>query len=154
MAGYLRKLISLEQALKDVIRDLKDHGLKEATNKSESHFRKCSDEKDKDHNIHHKDSIEIDRYCMKRGLGHPMLTSHQTILDAADKSTTNVDSASNTLINIGSRIGRLMDTTQKAMDPEGEQGQNLSQKEKDHIHKAIKEVEDKILNLKMIVDNS
>ena len=83
-----------------------------------------------------------------------MLTSHETILDAADKSTTNVDSVSNTLINIGSRIGRLMDTTQKAMDPEGEEGQNLSQKEKDHIHKAIKEVEDKILNLKMIVDNS
>ena len=154
MAGYLRKLISLEQALKEAIRDLKDRGLKEATNKSESHFRKCSDEKDKDHNIHHKDSIEIDRYCMKRGLGHPMLTSHQTILDAADKSITNVDSGSNTFINFGSRIGRLMDTTQKAMDPEGEEGQNLSQKEKDHIHKAIKEVEDKILNLKMIVDNS
>jgi hypothetical protein len=54
MAGYLRKLISLEQALKEVIRDLKDSGLKEATNKSESHFRKCSDEKDKDHNIHHQ----------------------------------------------------------------------------------------------------
>ena len=152
MAGYLRKLISLEVALKEVVRDLKEAGLKEATNKSESHFRKCSDEKDKDHNIHHKDSIEIDKLCMKKGLGHPMLTSHQTILDAFDKSTTNTDGVSNTLINIGSRIGRLMETTQKAVDPEGEEGQNLSQKEKDQIHKAIKEVEDKILNLKMIVD--
>ena len=154
MAGYLRKLISLEIALKNAINDLKDKRLREATGKSESHFRKCSDEKNSDNNIHHKDSIEIDKYCMIRGLGHPMLTSHQTILEAADKSTTNVDSVSNTLINIGSRIGRLMDTTQKEMDPEGEEGQNLSQKEKDQIHKAIKEVEDKILNLKMIVDNS
>ena len=91
---------------------------------------------------------------MKKGLGHPMLTSHQTILDAADKSTTKVDGVSNTLINIGSRIGRLMDATQKAVDPKGEEGRNLSQKEKDQIHKAIKDVEDKILNLKMIVDNS
>ena len=154
MAGYLRKLISLEQALQEVIRDLKDEGLRKATNKSESHFRKCSDEKDKDHNIHHKDSIEIDKICIKKGLGHPLLTAHQTILDATDKSLSGADSVSNTLINIGSRIGRLMETTQDATSPEGEKGVNLSEREKGQIHKAIKEVEDKILNLKIIIDKN
>ena len=43
MAGYLRKLISLENALKNAINDLKDDGLKKATGKSASHFRKCTD---------------------------------------------------------------------------------------------------------------
>ena len=148
----IRKFASVEQALSYLLKELDGEEIQQATSKSVDYFRKCSDEKDKDHNIHHKDSIEIDKLCMKKGLGHPMLTSHETILDAFDKSTTNTDGVSNTLINIGSRIGRLMETTQKAVDPEGEEGQNLSQKEKDQIHKAIKEVEDKILNLKMIVD--
>ena len=48
MAGYLRKLISLENALKNAINDLKDEGLKEATGKSASHFRKCTDLNNKD----------------------------------------------------------------------------------------------------------
>ena len=38
MAGYLRKLVSLEQALKQEIRDLGDEGIKEVTNKSHSHL--------------------------------------------------------------------------------------------------------------------
>ena len=73
MAGYLRKLISLENALKNAINDLKDEGLKEATGKSESHFRKCTDEQDLDHNIHHLDAVKLDIEFRRRKLGSPML---------------------------------------------------------------------------------
>ena len=59
MAGYLRKLISLENALKNAINDLKDEGLKEATGKSESHFRKCTDENNKDNNIITKTQLKL-----------------------------------------------------------------------------------------------
>ena len=76
MSGYSRKLVSLEIALKEIIKDLKDEGLKKATGKSESHFRKCSDENDTDHNIHHKDSVAIDIECLKRGLGNPIHLLH------------------------------------------------------------------------------
>jgi hypothetical protein len=37
MAGYPRKLLSLELALKEAIKELKEDGLKKATGKSESH---------------------------------------------------------------------------------------------------------------------
>ena len=56
MAGYPRKLLSLELALKNIIKELKKDEIKEITGKSESHFRKCTDEQDLDHNIHHLDS--------------------------------------------------------------------------------------------------
>ena len=59
MSGYSRKLISLEGALKEVIKDLKSEALKDVTGKTESHFRKCSDENDTQ-DIHHIDSIKID----------------------------------------------------------------------------------------------
>ena len=59
MSGYSRKLVSLEITLKEIIKDLKAEALKEITGKSESHFRKCSDENDTQ-DIHHIDSIKID----------------------------------------------------------------------------------------------
>ena len=153
MSGYSRKLISLEGALKEVIKDLKSEALKDATGKSESHFRKCSDENDTQ-DIHHIDSIKIDIECLKRGLGSPMLTAHEDMLEATNPEYKNLDNASNTLINIGAKIGRLMETTQKAINPEGESGQKISETERKHISKAITDVEDKILQLRMIIDRS
>tara|TARA_B100000035_G_scaffold240544_1_gene208869 strand:+ start:1137 stop:1697 length:561 start_codon:yes stop_codon:yes gene_type:complete len=154
MAGYLRKLISLENALKNAINDLKDEGLKEATGKSESHFRKCTDVNNKDNNIHHKDSIEIDKYCLKNGYGNPMLIAHESILEAERIKLNKFEDTSNTLINIGAKIGRLMETTQEAIGDESDLGKKLSQKEKQLIHKSIDEVEEKILQLKIIVDKN
>jgi len=153
MSGYSRKLISLEGALKEVIKDLKSEALKDVTGKTESHFRKCSDENDTQ-DIHHIDSIKIDIECLKRGLGSPMLTAHEDMLEATKSEYKNLDNASNTLINIGAKIGRLMETTQKAINPEGESGQKISETERKHISKAITDVEDKILQLRMIIDRS
>ena len=132
MSGYSRKLISLENTIKEIIKDLKDEGLKSATGKSESHFRKCSDENDTQ-DIHHIDSIKIDIECLKRGLGNPMLSAHEDMLEAINPEYKNLDNASNTLINIGAKIGRLMETTQKAINPKGESGQKISETEKKHI---------------------
>ena len=153
MSGYSRKLVSLEIALKEVIKDLKTDALKDATGKSESHFRKCSDENDSQ-DIHHIDSIKIDIECLKRGLGNPMLTAHEDMLEATNPEYKNLDNASNTLINIGAKIGRLMETTQKAINPKGESGKKISETEKKHISKALNDVEDKILELKLIIERS
>ena len=154
MAGYLRKLVSLEQALKQAIRDLGDEGIKEVTNKSHSHFRKCSDENNPENNIHHKDSVEIDKECLRRGMGQPMLEAHESMLRVADLKLGKLDNASNTLINIGGRIGRLMEPTQKAMSPGSESGSKFSQSEKEKVYKSIKDVEDKILELKALIDKN
>ena len=153
MSGYSRKLVSLESALKEVIKDLKTDALKDATGKSESHFRKCSDENDAQ-DIHHIDSIKIDIECLKRGLGNPMLSAHEDMLEATSPEYKNLDNASNTLINIGAKIGKLMETTQKAIGDDSDLGKKLSQKEKQLIHKSIDEVEEKILQLKVIVDKN
>jgi hypothetical protein len=153
MAGFPRKLLSLELALKEAIKELKEDGLKKATGKSESHFRKCSDLNDQDHNIHHRDSVNIDKYCIQKGLGHPMLTAHESMLDAQAYTGIN-DSVSNTLINIGVRIGRLMEITHQALDPKSQSGQKLSQSEKEKISSQINDVEKKILELKLFIDKN
>ena len=154
MAGYPRKLLSLELALKSVIRELRDEGIKSATSKSESHFRKCSDEQDKDHNIHHMDSVRLDLECRRRKLGNPMLEAHEALLEAEDLKLGKFDSTSNTLIDISAKIGRLMEATKTAISKDSESGTKFSKNEKDKISIAIDEVEKKILTLKKIVDSN
>ena len=151
MSGYSRKLISLEGALKEVIKDLKSETLKDVTGKTESHFRKCSDENDLEHHIYHKDSVNLDITSMRAGKGHPLLTAHETLLNNALKSKNEVENITSTLINMGGRLGNLMDVTNKALDPNGHGGSDITPQEKDRIYKAIKEVEEKIVNLKLSI---
>ena len=51
------------------------------------------------------------------------------------------ENVSNVLINIGGRIGNLMDITQEAINPKSNEGSNITELEKQKIFKAILEVE-------------
>ena len=154
MAGYPRKLLSLELALKNIIKELKKDEIKKITGKSESHFRKCTDEQNFDHNIHHIDSIRLDLEFRRRKLGSPMLEAHESMLEAADLKLGKLDNTSNTLIDISAKIGRLMEATKDAIDVESEGGTKFSKNEKEKINVAIEEVEKKILTLKQIIDSN
>ena len=83
-----------------------------------------------------------------------MLTAHESILETEKIKLNRFEDTSNTLINIGAKIGRLMETTQKAIGDDSDMGKKLSQKEKQLIHKSIDEVEEKILELKIIIDKN
>ena len=61
------------------------------------------------------------------------------------------ENVSGVLINIGGRIGNLMDITQEAIDPASPQGTSVSNQEKQKIFKAVSEVEEKIAKLKLSV---
>ena len=61
------------------------------------------------------------------------------------------ENISNVLINIGGRIGNLMDITQEAIGPSGPAGSNISKKEKQKIFKAVSEVDEKIAKLKLSI---
>ena len=47
-----------------------------------------------------------------------------------------------------------METTKNAMNPSGDSGQKVSDAEKNNISKAISDVEDKILELKLLIDQA
>ena len=123
----IREPVTLEKILQDVIGKLKENEIKEFTGKSISHFRKCSDPGDKDHNLHLSDAIKLDILSLKSQKGSPFLD------------------------NIGGRIGNLMDITEKALHPEGPKGEEISKREKDKIFNAISEVEEKIAKLKLSI---
>ena len=81
----IRKLASIEKGLEEIIKVLSEDEIKKAINKGASYVRKCSDpDKDSDgikRNIDHKDSVQLDLACVRKGISPPLLTSHQYIID-------------------------------------------------------------------------
>ena len=143
--------LTIEKILKDVIVKFKESEIKEFTGKSVSHFRKCSEPSDKDHNLHLTDAIKLDILSLKSQKGTPFLDNISLIVNKEFTDMENLEDVSRNLITIGGRIGNLMDITEKALHPKGPKGEEISKSEKDKIFNAISEVEEKIAKLKLSI---
>ena len=147
----IRNPLSIENVLSSMISKLDEDEVKNLTNKSISHFRKCSDPDDKDHNLYLSDAIKLDIIMQRNSLGTPLMDNFQIMLDEEFKKVNSFENLENTLLKVGGRVGDLMDVVQEAMDPESPLGKDLSKKEKDLIAKSIIELEEKIAKLKMSI---
>ena len=147
----IRNPLSIENVLSNMISKLNEDEVKNLTNKSISHFRKCSDPDDKDHNLHLGDAIKLDIIMQRNSLGTPLMDNFQIMLDEEFKKVNSFENLENTLLKVGGRVGNLMDVVQEAMDPESPLGKDLSKKEKDLIFKSIIELEEKIAKLKISI---
>ena len=147
----IRNPLSIENVLSNMISKLDEDEVKNLTNKSISHFRKCSDPDDKDHNLYLSDAIKLDVIMQRNSLGTPLMDNFQIMLDEEFKKVNSFENLENTLLKVGGRVGNLMDVVQEAMDPESPLGKDLSKKEKDLISKSIIELEEKIAKLKMAI---
>ena len=147
----LRKPLSIEFVLSQVLTKLDEIEIKNSTGKSISHFRKCGDADDKDHNISFSDAIKLDILLQQKKLGTPLLDHFNLKLEYELRKINEYENISNVLINIGGRIGNLMDITQEAIDPASPEGSSITNQEKQKIFKAVSEVEEKIAKLKLSV---
>ena len=147
----IRNPLSIENVLSNMISKLNEDEVKNLTNKSISHFRKCSDPDDKDHNLYLSDAIKLDIIMQRNSLGTPLMDNFQIMLDEEFKKVNSFENLENTLLKVGGRVGDLMDVVQEAMNPDSALGKDLSKKEKDLINKSIIELEEKIAKLKMSI---
>ena len=147
----IKEPLSIEKILKDLIGKLKENEIKEFTGKSVSHFRKCSDPDDKDHNLHYIDAIKLDILMQRRSLGTPFIDNFSLTLEDEFNKVNVYENVASTLIKIGGRVGNLMDITHDAMSLDSPMGKEISKTEKDQIYKAINEVEEKIAKLKLSI---
>ncbi len=147
----IRNPLSIENVLSNMISKLNEDEVKNLTNKSISHFRKCSDPDDKDHNLYLGDAIKLDIIMQRNSLGTPLMDNFQIMLDEEFKKVNSFENLENTLLKVGGRVGDLMDVVQEAMNPDSALGKDLSKKEKDLINKSIIELEEKIAKLKISI---
>ena len=147
----LREPLTIEHILAQVISKLDENEIKNITSKSISHFRKCSDPDYKDHNLHFTDAVMLDILMQRKSLGTPFIDNFSLLLEDEFNKINIYENVASTLMKIGGRVGNLMDIAEKAMSPDSQMGKEISKQEKDHIYKAINEVEEKIAKLKLSI---
>ena len=150
----IRKAASIENGLMEVTKILSEEEIQEAIGKGSSYIRKCSNP-DLPQQIDHNDSFKLDRACIKKGKGHPLLTSHEyMITHELEKFEGNEDNDIDEML-VRSTIlhGKLTEVVKQSEDPKSDSGKKISPLEKKEIMKAIKDVEDKILKIKLTIDS-
>ena len=150
----IRKIASIESGLMEVIKILSEEEILEAIGKGSSYIRKCSNP-DLPQQIDHNDSFKLDRACIKKGKGHPLLTSHEyMIAHELEKFEGNQDNDIDEML-VRSTIlhGKLTEVVKQSEDPKSDRGEKISSLEKKEIMKAIKDVENKILKIKLTIDS-
>ena len=153
----IRKIASIERGLEEVIQALTDEEIKQAINKGSSYVRKCSDpQPDNDgvkRNIDHTDSVKLDLKCIEKGISPPLLTAHQFIIDQAKfEHKANLGDVSNMLVKFSILEGELNKVVIQATDPASPGGKKIDDLEKKKVFEAIKNIEDKILKIKLAID--
>jgi hypothetical protein len=148
----IRDFGTIEQALAHSLKSLKEEEVKAATGKSLSHFRKCSDSSNKDNVLHLEDAIKLDIILDRQNEGTPLLNTFLHIIEKKRSESNMEGSIEQSIMQIVSRIGKLTDVTEKALDPKSPGGTSLNTQEKDKIYKALKEVEARIASLKKSID--
>ena len=149
-----RELSSIEHGLAEAIRNLKAEVIEEATGKSESYIRKCSDP-DLEQQLDHRDAVKIDKACIAKGLDPYLLNSHQyIILKELEKANLGNQSINELLVQFTISLGKLLDSIKTAKSSKGEKGQLISAAEKKEIYEALHELENKILKVKNSIEKS
>ena len=150
----IRNAASIESGLMEVTKILTEEEIQEAIGKGSSYIRKCSNP-DLPQQIDHNDSFKLDKACIKKGKGHPLLTSHEyMIAHELEKFEGNEDNDIDEML-VRSTIlhGKLTEVVKQSEDPKSDRGKEISPLERKEIMKAIKDVEDKILKIKLTIDS-
>ena len=155
----LRKIASIERGLEEVVQSLTEEEIKQAINKGASYVRKCSDPQPDNEgvkrNIDHIDSVKLDIKCIEKGISPPLLTAHQFIIDQAkSEHKTNLGEVNEMLVKFSILEGELNKVVIEATDPKSPDGEEITALEKKKVFEAIKNIEDKILKIKLAIDKS
>ena len=150
----IRKISSIENGIAEVIKILSEDEIEEVIGKGISFLRKCSDP-DQPQQIDHNDSIKLDLACIKKKKAPPLLNSHEYIMSAnvAELDVQNDDDLDAVLVKFTILHGKLVEVIKKAQEPNSDKGEEISVVEKKEIFDSIKNIEDKIMKLKISIDS-
>ena len=150
----IRKNASIESGLMEVLKILSDEEVSKAIGKTSSYIRKCSNP-DLPQQIDHNDSFKLDQACIQKGKAPPLLTSYEYMIAQLLEKSDNFENKDINEMLVKSTIlhGKLTELVKNAKDPKGDRGDEISPIEKKDIFEAITDLENKILKIKLTIDN-
>ena len=149
----IRKPGSIENGITEVLKILNDQEVEEAIGKGSSYLRKCSDPAQQQQ-LDHNDSVKLDVACVKKGKAPHLCLAHEYIIANTSENLelhkqNDIDAM---LVKSTILHGKLFEVVKEAEDPNSEKGSEISNLEKKEIMEAIKNLEDKIMKIKITVD--
>ena len=150
----IRKTASIENGLMEVVQILSEEEIQAAIGKGSSYVRKCSNP-DLPQEIDHNDSFKLDKACVEKGKAPPLLISHEYMIAQEHENIDMTGSKDISQILVRSTIlhGKLTELIHQAQDPKSDKGIEISVLEKKDIFEAITDLENKILKIKLTIDN-
>ena len=149
----IRKTASIESGIMEILKILNEDDIQAAIGKGSSYLRKCSNP-DLPQQLDHNDSIKLDLKCIEKGSSPRLLLAHEYIIaNKFEKSDAHKSNDIDEML-VKSTIlhGKLTELVKLAEDPTGEKGKEISKLEKKEIMEAIKNLENKILKIKLTID--
>ena len=147
--------LSLEKGLDNILKHLNKDEIQEAIGKTRDYIAKCSnpdpDETGTRRNIDHIDSIKLDLKCIEKGIEAPMLKIHEFMIKK-HKSDFSKSDVATMLIKLTILDANLKKEILDAQNPESKGGEKITREEREKINDAIKNIEDKILKIKLTVN--
>ncbi len=149
----IRKTASIENGIMQVLKILDEEEIQNAIGKGSSYLRKCSNP-DLQQQIDHNDSIKLDIACIKKGKAPHLCLAHEYIIaNVSDNLDSHkLNDIDEMLVKSTILHGKLTEVVKTAEDPKSDKGIEISKLEKKEIMKAIKNLEDKIMKIKITVD--
>ena len=149
----IRKIASIENGIMQVLKILSEKEILEAIGKSSSYLRKCSDPSQQQQ-LDHNDSVKLDIACVKKGKAPHLCLTHEYMITnfAENLEEHKLNDIDAMLVKSTILHGKLFEVVKEAEDPQSDKGVQISQLEKKEIMKAIKNLEDKIMKIKITVD--
>ena len=151
MAYKIRDFLSLEEALSYAIEQLGDEAIEKATEKSSSYIRKCSDP-DSPQILPYQLAMKIDLECLKLNKGAPLFNfyQHQLIMSMKD---VNIEERLNDVVGqMSAKALLIVDRVIQAMNKFDTNEGKISKADLKEISEAIKQMEEKILKVKVKVE--
>tara|TARA_Y100000816_G_C26047708_1_gene549135 strand:+ start:298 stop:777 length:480 start_codon:yes stop_codon:yes gene_type:complete len=158
--AIVRKINSLEGALRDAIERFGSEKVAVAIGKSKDYVNNLSNPNQKNigerriKRISHEDSIILDKFCLANEMAPPMIAVHQMILDDYRSNLDESRSIEQSISNISFRFAEVVNKVETSLDPKSEKGIEFSDNEKKHIHQSIKELEEQLLIFKKLIANT
>ena len=149
----IRKTASIESGIMQVLKILSEDEIQAAIGKGSSYLRKCSNP-DLQQQIDHNDSIKLDIACIKKGKAPPLFIAHEYIVlnESDDLDSHKQNDIDEMLVKSTILHGKLTEVVKSAEDPKSDEGIEISKLEKKEIMEAIKNLEDKIMKIKITID--
>ncbi len=131
----IRKINSIEKAIQDVFKILKENDIKDTINKSASYLRKCGDNETA-HKLQFEDAIKLDLICFKKNETTPFFDIYKYLIEK-DGINSNQEELANLVSHMQIALGTMTKEYIDAIDDKSRGGKKITDDEKNKIFDKI-----------------